>query len=52
MRKQYFYFKKSKPVIDEVDLILGKHFGFSDDETDFVINYDIKYRMGGADEEE
>ena len=22
------------------------------DETDFIINYDIKYRMGGAGEEE
>lgn len=52
MRKQYFYFKKSKSVIDEIDVILGKHFGFSDDETDFVINYDIKYRMSGADEAE
>ena len=52
MRKQYFYFKKSKSVIDEIDLVLGKHFGFSDEETDFIINYDIKYRMGGTDDEE
>lgn len=52
MRKQYFYFKKSKPIIDEIDLVLGKHFGFTDEETDFIINYDIKYRMGGADDDE
>ena len=32
-----------------------KDFGFTDEETDFIINYDIKYRMGrngdAADEE-
>lgn len=42
----------SKPVIDRIDLELGKLFGLSDEETDFIINYDIKYRMGGADDEE
>jgi len=30
---------------------LARGFGFSDEETDFLINYDIKYRMSGADEE-
>jgi len=42
---------RAKASIDEVDLALGKLFGLTDDETDFIINYDIKYRMGGADEE-
>lgn len=42
----------SKPTIDKIDLELGKLFGLTDDETDFIINYDIKYRMGGADGEE
>jgi hypothetical protein len=37
---------KSKPVIDDIDRILAKHYGFTDQETDFIINYDIKYRMG------
>lgn len=23
-----------------------KHYGFADEELDFIINYDIKYRMG------
>ena len=23
-----------------------KHYGFTDEELDFIINYDIKYRMG------
>jgi len=41
----------SKPVIDEIDLALSAHYGFSPGETDFVINYDIKYRMGDELEE-
>ena len=41
-----FYPKHSKPIIDEIDRILAKHYGFTDEELDFIINYDIKYRMG------
>jgi len=41
----------SKPIIDKIDVALGQLYGFTDDETDFLINYDIKYRMGGADDE-
>ena len=37
---------KSKPVIDEIDRVLALHYGFTDEELDFIINYDIKYRMG------
>ena len=41
------YFPKlSKPIIDEIDKVLAKHYGFTDEELDFIINYDIKYRMG------
>ena len=25
---------------------LAKHYGFTDEELDFIINYNIKYRMG------
>ena len=25
---------------------LVKHYGFTDEEPNFIINYDIKYRMG------
>lgn len=25
---------------------LARHYGFTDEELDFIINYDIKYRMG------
>ena len=37
----------SKPVIDEIDKVLAQHYGFTDEELDFIVNYDIKYRMGG-----
>lgn len=42
----------AKDVIDEIDRLLAKHYGFTDEELDFIINYDIKYRMGGASGEE
>ena len=38
----------SKPIIDEIDRVLARHYGFTDEELDFIINYDIKYRMGLA----
>lgn len=41
-----YYHKKSKSIIDEIDEILAQHYGFTDEELDFIINYDIKYRMG------
>lgn len=37
---------KSKNIIDEIDKVLAKHYGFTEEELDFIINYDIKYRMG------
>ena len=38
--------KPSKPITDEIDCVLAEHYGFTDEELDFIINYDIKYRMG------
>ena len=38
--------KPCKPIIDEIDHVLAEHYGFTDEELDFIINYDIKYRMG------
>ena len=35
-----------KPIIDEIDRVLAEHYGFTDEELDFIINYDVKYRMG------
>ncbi|MCR5040409.1 MAG: Eco57I restriction-modification methylase domain-containing protein [Bacteroidales bacterium] len=52
MQKQHFFIKYSKPIIDEIDKVLAKHYGFTEEELDFIINYDIKYRMGDELNEE
>jgi hypothetical protein len=44
-----YYPKKSKHIIDEIDRVLAQHYGFTDEELDYIINYDIKYRMGLVD---
>ena len=38
--------KPSKPIMDKIDRALAPHYGFTDEELDFIINYDIKYRLG------
>jgi len=43
---QIFEPRKSKELIDEIDTVLAEHYGFTDEELDFIINYDIKYRNG------
>ncbi len=32
--------------IDEIDRALAQPYGFTEEELDFITNYDIKYRMG------
>ncbi|NJD37165.1 MAG: hypothetical protein FIA89_02405 [Geobacter sp.] len=49
---QEFYPRFSKSIIDQIDTVLAKHYGFTDEELDFIINYDIKYRMGKGGGEE
>ncbi len=49
---QSFKIQKSKPIIDEIDRVLAAHYGFTEEELNFIINYDIKYRMGKGAEEE
>ena len=34
--------------MNEIDRVLAEHYGFTDEELDFIINYDIKYPMGKA----
>lgn len=44
---------KEKETIDAIDHVLAKGFGLTSLELDFIMNYDIKYRMGAdADEDE
>lgn len=46
IQTQSFKISLSKPIIDEIDMLLAEHYGFTAEELDFIINYDIKYRMG------
>jgi len=41
-----FYASRSKSIIDAIDVALARHYGFTDEELDFIVNYDIKYPMG------
>lgn len=49
---QSFKISKPKPIIDKIDKVLAKYYGFTEEELDFIINYDIKYRMGDELNEE
>ena len=48
---QCTYPRTSKSIIDEIDAVVSQHLDFTTEESDFIVNYDIKYRMGGADAE-
>ena len=39
-----FYARKSKSFIDKIDRFIGKKYGLTDKEIEYIINYDIKYR--------
>ena len=47
-----FYPKESKSIIDEIDKVLAQHYGFTPEELDFILNYDLKYRLGKETEAE
>ncbi len=36
----------SKPLLDQIDALLAEYYEFTEEEFDFIISYDIKYRMG------
>ena len=41
-----FRVNQSKSILDEIDRVLARHYGFTAEELDFILNYDIKYRLG------
>jgi len=53
MIKNEFQTRLSKVLADKIDMELAQHYGFTDEELDFIpsaslrtgINYNIKYRM-------
>jgi hypothetical protein len=44
-----FYPGRSKAIIDDIDRALTAHYGFSQQELELLINYDMKYRMDSND---
>lgn len=51
-KTQTFFPSLSKKYVDDIDLILASHYGFTPDETNYIINYDIKYRIAEQSEED
>ena len=45
-------FAKASCTLEDIGNTYGHDFTFSDEEPDFIINYDIKYRMGRETEGE
>ena len=41
-----FYPSKSKSIIDEIDIIMSKHYNFTEEEADYIKKFDIKFRTG------
>jgi hypothetical protein len=50
VRFERFAPRSAKEEIDAIDCLLAKPYGLAANELDFIINYDIKYRMGAGDE--
>jgi len=42
----------SQEKYNTIDRVLARHYGFSDEELDYLINYDIKYRLRADDGED
>jgi hypothetical protein len=40
------YARKSKHLIDAIDTLLAQHYGINAEELNFILTYDLKYRMG------
>jgi len=45
VKQKLFAVAKSKKYIDKMDKVLAKHYGFTEEELDFIINFIIKYMM-------
>ena len=47
-----FNVSKSKSILDEVDRVLGAHFGLESKQIDYLMNFEVKFRMSGEKESE
>ncbi len=41
----------SKSAMDKIEAVLAEHYGFTAEELDFIVNYEIKCRLGRGGEE-
>jgi hypothetical protein len=41
-----YYPAQAKELLDEIDRVLARHYGFNDEEVDYILHYEVKYRMG------
>lgn len=42
---QEFYPKYSKPIIDKIDDELANHYGFTEEQKKFIVNFDRIFRI-------
>lgn len=47
---QSFKIQKSKPLIDEIDRTIAACYGLNGGELDFIVNYDVKFRLGSDED--
>ena len=50
-RYQEFDWTLAKPAVDEIVKFFARSFGLTQEELDFVVNYDIKVRVGDTSED-
>jgi len=50
VKYQMFRPKTTKHLVDKVDRILSNEYGLTQEEADFIQNYDVKYRLGQSDD--
>ena len=43
---QEFYPRESKRILDEIDDVLAEYYGFSNEEREYIKNFDIRFRAG------
>lgn len=49
---QKFFPKHSRSIIEEIDEAISKYYDFTEEELEFIKNYDLKYRIGKDEEDE
>ena len=50
VRLQSFLPALSKGIVNKIDVVIGRHLGLTSEEVDFIVNYDVKYRVGADGE--